>query len=120
MAAKHLPPAAGFMGVRIQVTATDIRLGCQAVHDSETPYVSRACPLARAINRHLAPGWFSGIGDATAVIHERDGARKFPVQLPSVAETFVADVDGKRPVEPFGFYLPLPLAALKASTGVKS
>ena len=85
MSAKHLPPAAGLMGVRVNVTAKDIAEGW-----SGNCY---SCPVASAINRHLARGFFAKVGSRDV--------------------SFDSRVDGSRPVKPVAFNIPFPEVALK-------
>lgn len=96
------------MVVTIDVTAEDIAEGKQII--------CTACPVARAINRRLAPGWEAAVGSGEYVLDPETWSDHCSVEglLPPAASEFILAFDLGRPVAPFSFQLDLPDYLLRA------
>jgi hypothetical protein len=90
------------MNVTVSVTQDDI--------DKGNHYCS-ACPIARAVTRRLAHGYWAGVESATLSILPPCGSgMRWPdsIKLPSALRDFVRRFDNGLPVEPFNFVVDVP------------
>jgi len=90
------------MKITVSVTQKDIDQGCAS--DAEN------CPIARAINRRLNPGFGAIVGGLGVNIYKTTHAAAFVFSeiFPDRALAFIAAFDHNRKVRPFRFVLDLP------------
>jgi len=110
------PPREGLRGVRVRITARDIALGQRRDCGS--------CPVALALVRHLADGYYAQVGNVEVDIFASCGGHKRLVdviRLPDKAVKFIAGFDrgAELLAKPFAFNLPLPIEALRRKVGHK-
>jgi hypothetical protein len=80
----------------------------------------RGCPIARAVNRMLATGYFARVRDEISIWTEGGGRFVRGLDLPDAAREFIALFDSNNgdpddtPVKPFTFEIPdIPAEYLK-------
>ncbi len=83
--------------MRITVTQEDIENGRRCDPD--------CCPIGRALSR-AGVVHYGVVGEAVMVLDEQQHATDLP--LPGEIREWILDFDGRRPVEPISFELPIP------------
>jgi hypothetical protein len=89
--------------MKIQVTQEDIDQGIRGM--------CYACPVARAINRHLREGYFSAVGIILIEIEDAEQIQFHEIDTPEIAAEFIRRFDHlsiRCTVEPIEFDLCIP------------
>ncbi len=90
------------------VTVAVTQAHIDAATSCGSPYLSRTCPIARALNDHLLPGMVAGVIGLEAILSLEDEDQWIAsIDLPPEVGEFVLAFDGGYQVQPFTFTVTL-------------